>query len=176
MHPEIRRAYELLDQADTERAETPVDMVQRRDSLEEPLQADWSGCRSVGEMSEQQFSAWVDAGRPRLAGDIEAERRKVERRQAAELQRRTEEREAAERRTASASASAPTPMYVLGEWLAEQMNLVEQELRRECDQKIVELRNEVEALRAEIRVRAEVEALRSDIEALRGERRLRVVP
>jgi hypothetical protein len=62
-HALRERAAELLAGADDIRD----DLERRRMTIEaKPTAIDFSGCRSVGEMSQAQFSAWCDAGQPPL--------------------------------------------------------------------------------------------------------------
>jgi hypothetical protein len=166
----MREAAEHLERHQAEQLDLRRNMAERRERrlIEEamnPPAVDFSQCSSIGEMTMQQFSGWIDAGRPELpAARAEREGR--------ELQRRVEKAAA----PAPPPASAPgIDWRALGEAMADEMNLVEQELRRECDRKIAELRAEVEALRAELGVRNELAALRAELEQLRQERRLRAV-
>src|SRR5262245_22996706 len=104
----LDRACDLLDQADAERDELVADMAERRERIEferatSPLPAYFSRCSSTGEMDQQQFAAWIDAGRPELPAAREA-------REARELQRRVEK--------AAGQPPASAPALVTVDWHA----------------------------------------------------------
>jgi hypothetical protein len=157
---------------------------QQRRLIEEAMTGlpavDFSQCKSVGTMTQPQFSAWCNAGKPELPAD-RAER------EARELQRRVERQAAM-----PVPAAVPAPateldmheldMHELGIEIGDEIGRVEAQIKRDVDQQIAELRAELRVaigtIRAELKVAGEVDALRHEIEALRAERgrALRIVP
>jgi hypothetical protein len=164
------RAHELLAERPVERADERLAEQHERRLIAEPLQplqADWSRCRTVAEMSQLQFDQWCRDGQPMLARERE------------EIARRSLEKRIA------AAAATPAPAAMTEAWAAyiqEQLRLFAEivgeeigstvaQAKREFDQKITELKNELAVLKAEVGVAAEVQALRHEIEQLRVERR-----
>jgi hypothetical protein len=152
-------------------AENRCELAERRErnlieQVMTPPPVDFSQCKSVGAMSQQQFSAWCDAGKPELPA-TRAER------ESRELQRRV------------AKAAAPVPAPVMdwqafGEAVGDEIGRAEAQIKRDVDQQIAELRAELRVaigtIRAEIAVAGDIEQLKREVEALRAERRgLKVV-
>jgi hypothetical protein len=157
-----------IEELDRSIAENRRELAERREralieeAMPPPPAVDFSQCKSVGTMTQPQFSAWVDAGRPELPAHRAA-------RQAADA-RRVAKAAAAVPATMPAPASTETvDWHALGEAIGEEIAHAVAALR-------TEMQAEIAGLRAEIKVRSEVEQLRHEIEALRVERRgLKVV-
>jgi hypothetical protein len=135
MHP-IERAYELLDEVDAtldraaiEDARRPFDQP---DACDPP--PDWRG-KSVGRMTQHEFSAWCDAGKPPL----EQEAKPKENRMTQDIVTRGEMR-------AHIQQAIKEAISIVG----EEVGTIEREMREEYNAAIAELRAELVVIRAEL--------------------------
>lgn len=140
----------FIEQLQQQNAESRAEIEERRDRrlLDQPVVADWTGCKSVGEMSTKQFSDWCGAGKPPLAPKQlvpDAVRQHIE-------------------------ARLQTQLVVI----AEEVGIIRRELRKEIAELQEQQRREMDLARAAHEM--DMRALKAELEMRRRPRRRGVLP